>query len=88
MEGIKREHIGETHRSFWDRASEYQNALREKDESYGVVKHWLEEHNQSQEPPRYEFKVMRSHKTSLNRQIWEALAIEGADPSTLLNTKA
>ena len=42
--GKRRHYIGETHRSFWDRAMDHYDALNEKNESYGVVKHWMEEH--------------------------------------------
>ena len=87
IEGRLRQYIGETHRTYWDRAKEHTKALKDKDTSYGIMKHWVEEHPELTEPPNYKFQVTQTQQTSLNRQIWEALNIEGADPATLLNTK-
>ena len=86
-EGRTRQYLGESHRTLWDRANDHMEALKRKDQKYGVVKHWTEEHQDSLEPPEYQFKLVSTHKSSLHRQIWEALEIEGADPSTLLNSK-
>ena len=85
--GKTRVYVGESHRSFWDRACEHDNALKEKDEWFGVVKHWMEEHPELLEPPKYEYKVLKSHRTSLERQIAEALEISATDAATPLNTK-
>ena len=32
---------GETHRAWWDRAKDHQNALRTMDTSYAIVKHMI-----------------------------------------------
>ena len=85
--GIKAIYIGETNRTYYDRALNHRQALKNKDSSYGIVRHWKDVHPNLDEPPRYNFTQLKRHKTCLERQIFEALAIEGADCQTLMNGK-
>ena len=48
--------MGETHKSMRDRMEEHIEALRTRDCSYAVVKHWNEEH-EGEDEPMYEFEV-------------------------------
>ena len=61
IEGRLRQYIGETHRTYWDRAKEHTKALKDKDTSYGIMKHWVEEHPELTEPPNYKFQVTQTH---------------------------
>ena len=85
---IKAIYIGETNRTYYDRALNHRQALKNKDSSYGIVRHWKDVHPNLDEPPRYNFTQLKRHKTCLERQIFEALAIEGAECQTLINGKA
>ena len=86
-EGKKRQYVGETSRTIYDRLQEHQEALEKKTDSYGVMKHWLEEHGERQSPPEYAVGFHKSHKAALHRQIWEAVEIASKKPETLLNSK-
>ena len=78
--------LGETHRAWWDRAKDHQNALRTMDTSYAIVKHMLNEHKG--EAPDFSFKLDRAWKSSLERQIGETILIEGTPESDLMNGKS
>ena len=51
-----------------------------------MVKHWLKDHPEGQ--PQYEFKVMRSFRSSLERQIMESIYIDDEDPEVRLNSRS
>ena len=61
-------------------------ALRVGNESYAVVKHWLSDH--MGEKPNFKFEVHSSFRTSLDRQITEAILINEEDNNARLNSKA
>ena len=61
-------------------------ALTSKDESYAVVKHMINDHPGRQ--PDFSYKIDRSWKTSLQRQIHEAIKIEETDPSDKMNSRS
>ena len=88
-EGIKSHHIGESHRSFYDRAREHHTALRNRNKTYAVVKHWLECHPESKTPPEYSYHLLGKHRSAVERQIKEGLAIEkeSREADNLLNGK-
>ena len=86
--GIKSTYIGESNRTFFDRAKEHVNALKNKDAKYGIVKHWMEQHRDKDDPPEFSFNQIRTHKSAIDRQIWEALLIEREKCSLTMNSKA
>ena len=88
-DGIKSPYIGESHRSFYDRAREHHTALRNKNKTYAVVKHWLECHPESKTPPEYSYHLLGKHRSAVERQIKEGLAIkkESREAYNLLNGK-
>ena len=49
--GIKSHYIVKSHRTFYDRAREHSTALRNRNKTYSVVKHWSESHPNLREPP-------------------------------------
>ena len=85
-EGKVRRYWGESHRSGWDRSRDHADALRSRDETYAVVKHWVKDHPEGQ--PSYKFEVMRSFKSSLERQVMESIQIDEEDPEVRLNSKS
>merc|ERR1712112_208805 len=52
-----------------------------------LVSHWKEHHEEVSEPPNSTFKASKICKTSLERQIMEALEIEDSDTQIVLNKK-
>ena len=75
----------ESHRAFSDRALEHQKALDTLNEEYATVKHHLSQHQDLK--PSFSFKVDRQWKSSLERQIGEALLISNSPETELLNCK-
>ena len=86
-QGRSKQYWGETHRAAWDRSRDHIQALKSRDDSYAVVKHWETDHQQ-QEQPEYSFEVLRSFRSSLERQIFESILIDEASPEVRLNSKA
>ena len=82
----KHVYIGETHRTMHDRISEHWDDLNNKREENPLVKHAAIHHNGI--PPTYTCKAIKTYRTSLSRQIGEALAINNTDARILMNSKA
>ena len=80
-------YIGESARTFWDRASDHQKALVNKDSSYGIVRHWQEWHPELEGPPEFSYHLLGTHKSALERQIKEALAVEMTVCDVIMNGK-
>ena len=57
-----------------------------QDETNALGKHMLLDH--PEEPPNFSFKVDKVWKTSLGRQIREAILIAQENPEMLLNSKS
>ena len=79
--------IQESSRSFYDRIREHVEALRDKNKSYAITKHWLNSHKDLENPPNYKYQIVGSHLTAIQRQITEGLTIESFDPDHLINGK-
>ena len=69
------------------RILEHKKALETKDTSYGVARHWLNDHPDLVEPPLFTYKVSKVCRSSIERQIWEGIEIATSDSTTLLNEK-
>ena len=78
---------GESSRSFYDRSREHVQALKDKNQKYAIVKHWLESHHNLEDPPKYKFEVLGTHLTTKSRQLSEGLAIESHETEHLINGK-
>ena len=87
-EGHRSTYVGESHKSFWDRSQEHLADLRSRSDSNSLVKHWNEIHGNMDAPPKYQFQVLKKCKTSLERQIWEAIFIENENCEVTMNSKA
>ena len=63
--GQKAIYIGESARTFYDRARDHEKALKAKNTTYGVVRHWQECHSDMLDPPKYSYKFLKKHRTYL-----------------------
>ena len=79
---------GETSRSFWDRMVEHVDLLRRMEDASPLYKHWREAHSNLNKPPEFKFKVIGSYKTSLERQLREALLIMNDNSDLPMNNKS
>ena len=48
----------------------------------------MDHHPDMKDPPSYSFKIIKRHKTCLERQLHEALAIENMKPDYIMNAKS
>ena len=85
-QGTKSVYFGETHRTWGDRQREHQKALTTNNPTYATVNHQNEDH-QGQEPS-FIFKLDRGHRSTIGRQISEALLIQTEPRDKILNTKS
>ena len=69
-------YVGESARSIFERAREHGGDYIGMKEDSHMVKHWLTSHSDLQEPPMFRFRVIRSFKDAMTRQISEAVRIE------------
>ena len=86
--GTQAHYVGETHRTFYDRASEQAQNLRNQSESSALFKHWKICHPEEEEAPIFDYKCLRSYKTSTERQVAEAVFIDSIPYDIILNSKA
>ena len=85
--GEKSHYIGESHRSLTDRLGEHLKDLKAKKSTNSLVKHWDECHSNRKEAPIYSFEVIGTFRSSLERQIQEALTIENEECDRIINSK-
>ena len=68
-------YVGETGRSLYERSKEHvEDAINLKEGSH-ILKHWATAHPNLLTLPAFSFHVVRTHKSSLDRQIHEAVKI-------------
>ena len=77
---------GESHRSWHDRSEEHIKALKSGNQGNALVKHQTLHH--PDETPNFQFKLHKSWKTSLQRQIQEGLLIQNTDTDLLMNSRS
>ena len=78
-------YIGETHRTWGDRAREHLRAIETHNSTYATVRHHDETHLGSE--PMFTFHQMGQYNTSLERQIRESWLIENYECTNILNGK-
>ena len=84
--GIVKKYLGESHRAWSDRCSDHMQALKNGNQDYAIVKHQLNDH--PDEEPNFKFLAVKSFKSAMQRQIYEAIMIDEAPNSSLMNGKA
>ena len=77
---------GESHRTWHDRSAEHVSSLRTGNQANALVKHRSIHHQN--EATSFTFKLDRSWKTSLQRQIREGLKIQQTDCDLLMNSRS
>ena len=85
--GRKSVYIGESHRFWWDRSGEHLAALKARNETNALAKHWIHNHPEMDTPPSFKFEVLEKCRSSLQRQIMEAIHIQNTDCDLLLNSR-
>ena len=68
-------YVGQTSRTLYERAGEHMAGLRRSDLSNFLFKHWATAHMDQIECPEFRFRVVRCHKSPLDRMIHEAVRI-------------
>ena len=69
-------YVGETSRSIFERSQEHVKAGMGKKEESFIAKHWLESHPEREVMPEFRFKVVKSFKDPLSRQVSESVRID------------
>ena len=85
-QGILQQYWGESHRTWWDRFQDHKRALENLGEKYATVKHHLNHH--ANVPPNFKYKLHKTWKSTLERQVGEALEINSSPPESLMNSKS
>ena len=70
-----------------DRSKDHEKDIRGKVTSNAMVRHWPECHQDSENPPNYTYEVIAQYKSSLQRQLMEALLIDREECDVILNGK-
>ena len=73
-EGVDCQYFGETHRSTFDRLGEQQRLLEQQDPKSALWSHQRDEHLNDSDP-NFLYKVLKTYKTSTERQAGEAILI-------------
>ena len=68
-------YVGQTYRTLAERAKEHRDKLKDFSTGSFMFKHWVLEHNELLEAPKFEFSVVKHHKEPLSRMIHEAVLI-------------
>ena len=74
--GIPCLYVGESARSLFESSSEHWQATHIKKEESHMHQHMVEEHRMEIDVPEFRFRVVRTFKTALDRQVAEAIRIE------------
>ena len=86
LAGNKVAYVGESQRSYAERQGEHRSAINTGNRNYAAVCHHLEQH--PGKDMHFGFRLNRQHRSSLERQISEALLMETLEVDTLMNSKA
>ena len=55
-------YVGQTYRTLAERAAEHRKAYRDLEDESFMFKHWVLDHNDLVDPPKFEFKVVRHQR--------------------------
>ena len=81
-------YVGESHRTLHDRSLEHHQKLVAQKNDSALYKHWQKAHGDQEEPPKFSHKVIRSFRTSTERQVFEAITINNIKCDQILDSKA
>ena len=88
-EGIKATYVGESGRNAFLRGLEHTRGARNRDPKNPMVRHSEDQHNMVDSIPTFKMEILRTFSKPLQRQISEAVAIEGGAGGAdfMLNSK-
>ena len=69
-------YVGETSRSMYERAKEHEADRMKKSEDSHQINHWLSEHQDLLESPKFRFKIIQTFQDPLSRQLAEAVRLD------------
>ena len=84
---IEVEYVGETARTCYERGDQHLRDLIGKVTGKPLWEHAREEHRGEVRREWYKMTLVKKHQTALQRQIREALSIEGSAADVVLNKK-
>ena len=68
-------YVGQSSRTLYERACEHMNGLKNLDTANFLFKHWATAHSEMLTSPEFQFKVVKCHKSPLDRMLHEAVRI-------------
>ena len=68
-------YYGESSRSLYERSREHMKDAKDFDSGSHIVKHWMNEHPDTEECPVFSFSILNRFKDCLSRQVAEAITI-------------
>ena len=87
LQGKRRVYIGESTRNIHVRSNEHFNALKNMSENSWMYKHIEREHSGKMEEADFDFKVIKTFKKPMLRQLSEAVNIQNTKDEECLNLK-
>ena len=69
-------YVGESSRSIYERTKEHLDDAQKDAPDSHIRKHWREEHPERGEMPVFKFKIVKTFKDSLSRQVAESVRID------------
>ena len=79
-------YVGESSRSLYERTKEHLEDARKDTPDSHIRKHWRECHPEDEQMPHFRFKIVKTFKDSLSRQVAESVRIDMRDG--VINSKA
>ena len=68
-------YVGESSRSLYERAREHWEDASKLKEGSHIARHWANKHSEDIIPPDFQFRVIKKHRSALERQVHEAVHI-------------
>ena len=84
---VKKIYFGETSKNAFTRGKQHTQQLQNKDKHSVLNRHLQQDHREQTEIPEFKMKVLKSHRSALDRQITEAIKINRTQRNKLMNNK-
>ena len=80
-------YIGETSKNAFTRGKQHTRQLQTKDKQSVLYRHLEQDHKEERETPEFKMKILKSHRSALDRQVTEAIMIDRKERDKLMNNK-